>query len=81
MVYTEDTNGAFHAEVSKGGTVEVDEGLFDYYLDVLPPRFMGRTVTLADGSKRWATFGFAEGEDKPIAFWKTEGRFYASRVA
>ncbi len=81
MVYTEDSNGAFHEAVSKGVTVEVDEGLFDYYLDVLPPRFMGRTVTLVDGSRRYATFGFAEGEDKPIAFWKSEGRFFASLVA
>ena len=77
MVYTEDSNGAFHAEVAKGGKVEVDLGLFDYYLDVLPPRFMGRTVKLADGTKQHASFGFAEGGDKPIAFWKEGGRYFA----
>lgn len=80
-VYTEDTNAAFHAEVAKGGKVEVDEGLFDYYLDVLPPRFMGRTVTLADGSTRHVLFGFGEGGDPTIAFWKEGGRHFAQRTA
>ncbi len=81
MIYTPDNNSAFFAEVEKGTRCEVNGDLFEYYLDILPPVFMGSMVTLVDGTRQYAMFGFCEGDmsanNKPIAFWKSDGRFFA----
>ena len=55
-----------------GQTIEITEGTFDYYLEVLPPAYMGRTISI-DGKSRKVTFGFAEGYEPITAFW-TESR-------
>ena len=60
-----------------GERVTVDDGLADYFLDVLPPVYMGRVVTLADGTQVRAAFGFAEGQERITAFWYAAGQWYA----
>lgn len=60
--------------------LEIDEEMFDYWLDVLPPVFMRRTVQLDNGDTVIASFGFAEGDMTPIAFYKEGGKFYCCRI-
>ena len=77
-VFTMDTIAQFCAHRDMGECVEVDEELYYYFLDVLPPRYMGRTVTLVTGDKIRADFGFAKGAERITAFWQTsEHRFFA----
>lgn len=59
-----------------GEQFECDEDMFFYWLEVLPPRFMHKDATFADGSKIRASFGFAEGAELITAFWKRDGRFF-----
>ena len=53
----------------KGEKVEIDESMFYYWLEVLPPAFQGRMVELVDGTKQYVSFGFVEGKDRITAFW------------
>lgn len=69
-IYTEDTWDAFLAAMHRGQVLQIDEQLYDYFLEVLPPLFLGRRVTLLDGSLQWADFGFAEGAEIVTAFWR-----------
>jgi hypothetical protein len=55
-----------------GETIEITEGTFNYFLEVLPPAYMGRTIRVAGKPQRVA-FGFAEGYEPITAFW-TEKR-------
>ena len=56
--------------LAEGQTQEVDEAIFEYFLDVLPPRDMGRG---------W--FMFAEGEEPLRFFWKRSGRLFCRRLS
>ena len=71
-----------NAALAEGKRVQTDEAMQDYYLDELPPQFMGRVVELVDGTKVYARFGFAEGEEPIVAFWtdSTTGRHFAQRT-
>ena len=51
-----------------GQVAEIDEPTFDYFLDVLPPRWMG-----AGG------FAFGEGSDRLRLFWRSQDRRYFCR--
>lgn len=55
--------------INNGERVEIDEEMFMYWLEVLPPVYMRRNVTLPDGKCIVAAFGFAEGAEKITAFW------------
>lgn len=44
---------------------EVAEETWDYFLDVLPPRWIGS-----------GSFAFAEGEEPFRFFWRNRGKFY-----
>lgn len=65
-----------------GNVVEIDREMYDYFLGVLPPVYMGRRVTLPDGREVWADFGFAEGWDCITAFWRhaDTGRCFCCRT-
>lgn len=63
-----------------GERVAVDQELADYFLDVLPPVYMGRVVTLTDGTQVRAAFGFAEGAERITAFWRQGGKWYAQHT-
>jgi hypothetical protein len=81
--YEDETPGAwgeFITAMHSGHRFECDEAMFDYWLEVLPPAWMGRTVTL-DGVPIRTSFGFCEGYDFVTAFWKQGGRFFGQRTA
>lgn len=66
---------AFLTAMHSGQPFEMDEESWYYWLEVLPPVYMGRTVKLANGETVRASFGFAEGEEQITAFWKRDGKF------
>ena len=49
--------------------IEVDEEVFNYFLEVLPPVFMGKRFKFSDGQEVVACFGFAEGAEPITIFW------------
>lgn len=51
--------------LAEGQTIEVDEEVFDYFLDVLPPRYQGR-----------GCFAFAEGAEPFRFFWRRGGKYF-----
>lgn len=75
---------AFVAALRGGDVLEVDAAMFDYFLNVLPPVFMGRSLEY-QGVVRPYVFGSAEGCDF-IAVWWVERdrdgnkRYYAQRT-
>jgi len=79
-MYNMDTNKEFIQAIEEGKECEIDEEIFDYYLDVLPPAAMGSTVTLVDGRKVNVPFCFAEGAMNMIAFWSKDGKYYAQQT-
>jgi hypothetical protein len=81
--YDDRTAGAWDAFIKamdSGEQFECDEGMYDYWLGVLPPRFMGKYVSWPDGQQVLAGFGFAEGADYITAFWKVGERFFGRRT-
>ena len=57
-----------------------DEEMYDYWLDVLPAVYMGRLVTLPNGQRVRADFGFAEGIERITAFWHSAGRCFGCQT-
>jgi len=84
MVYDMESIAAFCAARDAGNKVEVDQELFDYFLEVLPPVHMNYRATLPDGQVIQASFGFAEGWEKVTAFWQGQGemrgKYFAQRT-
>ena len=70
---------AFIKAMRSGEKVEIDEEMYFHWLEVLPPVWMNRTVTI-DGLRRRCKFGFAEGAEHIIAFYteadKRKGQRY-----
>jgi len=65
----------FIEAMHSGEEVEVDEEMYYYWLEVLPPVFMYKVI---DG-KRYE-FGFAEGAEPVTVFWRKDGRFFCRRT-
>ncbi len=63
-----------------GEKCEINEEMYDYFLEVLPPCFMSRAVVLCDGSVVRADFGFAEGAEVATAFWRKGNKFFAQKI-
>ena len=59
---------AYLNAVATAQAIEITEGTFYYFLEVLPPAYMGRTIII-DKQPRRVTFGFAEGCEPITAFW------------
>jgi hypothetical protein len=74
-----DAWGQFLTAMHSGQRFECDEEMYFYWLEVLPPAWMNRTVTL-DGVPVRTHFGFAEGYDCVTAFWKQGGRYFGQRT-
>ncbi len=64
--------------INAGEVVEVDDEDFWYFLECLPPPFMSRWVKLMNGDTVHADFGFVEGADRIIAFYRQAGKCYAA---
>ncbi|MBX3412581.1 MAG: DUF1419 domain-containing protein [Pirellulales bacterium] len=54
----------------EGRIVEVSAETYDYFLDVLPPRYM-----------RGSLFAFCEGYDRFLLFWKAGGKYLARQLS
>jgi hypothetical protein len=72
--HTAEEWAAFIAAMTSGAVVEIDESMFDYWLDVLPPVFMNRTIEYKPRNseekvKRRVAFAFVEGADYITMFW------------
>ena len=75
----------FIKAMHSGNEFEVDAEMFDYWLGVLPPVFMGRTITWVpchEGHPMKVDFGFAEGAESITVFWRSlDGkRFFGQRT-
>ena len=70
----------FLAAMHSGEEAEIDEEMFYYFLEVLPPIFMNRTVRVG-GELRRVDFGFAEGADFVTYFYTSpdKKRFFCRR--
>lgn len=66
----------FIEAMNSGQPVEIGPRMFDYWLNVLPPVHMGRTITLPSGARVFASFGFCEGADDVTHFYTIDGRHY-----
>lgn len=72
--------GPFVEAMRSGTPVRIDEEVYWYWLEALPPIYMGREATLPDGRKVRAAFGFAEGREHVVAFWKEGGGYWCCRT-
>lgn len=66
-------------KMQTGKTEEITLEAFDYFLEVLPPVFMGKKFTFRDGQTVKASFGFAEGYEPITVFWTENGRYFCRR--
>lgn len=66
---------AFVAEMGSGRVFECDEAMYYHWLEVLPPAWLNRKLQIPGVGER-TTFGFAEGREEVVAFWRENGRFF-----
>ncbi len=71
---TPDDWRSFVRAMRSGDPVEMDSGMWEYWLNALPPVYMDRTI---DG--RHYSFGAAEGREAVVDFWREGGRLYCRR--
>ena len=69
MPYTMKTWHELIEAIHSGEVFEVDSEAWDYWLEVLPPVYMGREQ-LIKGEKIKCSFGFAEGREQITDFWR-----------
>ena len=65
----------FIAARATGAILEIDEEVFYYWLEVLPPVYMNKDQN-AGGKLRRCSFGFAEGAEPVTDFWLEGKRFF-----
>src|SRR5262245_52843141 len=70
MIYTMANIAQFAEAKQRGETLEVDEELFYYFLEVLPPYRVSYRTHLKSGRIQQVDFGFAEGAEPVTAFWR-----------
>lgn len=66
---------------TEGKHVEITEAMWYYWLECLPPVFMTEHVAYPAGSMdfRFYDFGFAEGAEPVVLFWREGHRFFCMR--
>jgi len=72
----------FIEALDKGELCQVDERLWYYFLEVLPPIYMNerQVVTINGvGFNKLCDFGFAEGSEEITDFWKASDRYYCKK--
>lgn len=57
-----------------GARVEIDAGMWRYWLEALPPVYMNHMI---DG--RLCSGGLAEGHEAGVDVWRADGRLYCRR--
>jgi len=83
QIYTyEDDFKDFISAKDKGELCRIDEEMWYYFLEVLPPIYMGeRQDVVIDGVtfSRYCSFGFAEGYEEITDFWKDGACYYCKK--
>ena len=80
-----DAWGEFMKVMLSGERFEIDEKMFYYWLEVIPPVFMNREINYLpdnEGPQQRVDFGFAEGAEAITVFWRDleKRRFYGQRT-
>lgn len=73
---------AFLQAMHSGDEIEIDEAMFQYWLDLLPPVFMNRMLPYPDPQHPMRyDFGFAEGREPITLFYSNpdKTRFFCRR--
>jgi hypothetical protein len=70
MLFREENWAELIKQWREGKRCEIDEGVFDYFLEALPPVCMNRLLTVKSGARIHAAFGYAEGSELITAFWR-----------
>lgn len=70
---------ALFVALARGERCGVVEDLFDEIMD-LPPAYMMRRVELCDGTRVNSQFGYAEGGEVIVAFWREGGKCLAQHT-
>lgn len=75
----------FIKAMNSGERFQVDEEMFYYWLEVLPPVFMNREITFLpghEGHRMYVSFGFAEGAEPITVFWvdPSDKHFYGQQT-
>lgn len=71
---------AFIEAMESGQVYEVDNHLYEHWLDVLPPRAMYVRRVFRGGIVRRVDFVFAEGDGPRIGFWREGDHLYLQRI-
>ncbi len=72
--------GEFLTAMHSGERFECDREMYDYWLGVLPPAWMDKTLMFGGESIR-THFGFCEGHDFVTAFWTLGGRYFGQHTS
>jgi len=75
-VFTRDDWKDFIEEKYSGRVFEVDEDIFEYWLEVLPPIMMNQMTQLPNGDKVKCAFWSAEGYEPVTYWWRKDGRYF-----
>ena len=75
----------FIVTMNSGERFEIDEEMYYYWLEVLPPIFMHQHIKFLpghEGHKMWADFGFAEGCECITVFFRSPDgkRFFGQKT-
>lgn len=73
MIYGEENWKETMTAIRSGERVEITENVFYYFLEVLPPVVFERAVDFVpgrEGEKVHVNFGFAEGIEPIVLFWR-----------
>ena len=71
----------FIKAMHSGEEVEIDSAMYYYWLEVLPPIFMGRALPWPDPKHpKSYDFGFAEGLEPITVFWTGGDKFFCRRT-
>lgn len=74
----------FIKEKASGRTLQIDEAMFSYWLEILPPVYMGelKQIDILNNGiveNVQCSFGFVEGYDYITDFWRRNGQFYCKQ--
>jgi hypothetical protein len=69
----------FIAVMRSGQVFECDEQMYFYWLEVMPPVWLNRSVEV-QGHGTVSTFGFAEGAEPVVIFWHEADRFFGQQT-
>lgn len=68
ITYTKDNWNEMIKAMHSGETIEINEDVYEYFLEVLPPVYMNKKKVI-DGLTRTVNFGMCEGMEKIVDFW------------